>query len=890
MPESLLRTRLTMPTPRPDRVRRERLHMKLDTGLDHKLTLVSAPAGFGKTTAVSDWLHARDLPAAWLTLDATDSDPLHLLRYLAAALQRILPNLNSDIDGALQSAQTDYTAVLVDLINALDGVDAPCILVLDDYHHTDAAAIDQLLDRLLTYQPTALHLILISRADPALPLARLRAQGDLLELRAADLRFTPDEVATFLRDTMGQAYPSAISAALATQTEGWIAGLHLAALALRQSDDPAAFVAAFTGSHRYIIDYLTDEVLAQQPDAIRHFLLHTSILEQMCAPLCAALLEQTGTQALLEQLEVSNLFVQPLDAERRWYRYHQLFAEVLRRRLARSFADRIPELHRRAAYWYTEHGMALAAVQHALDTRDPVFAAQVVEQHAAPALRRGEATTVGRWLERLGPEVVQAHPRLALQQAWVYYFANDIARIEPLLARVEAPLDQVEADRQTDMCGDVAALRAWVAFRRGAFAAAITRFREALAHLPAQAHFQRGVNLMFLGDALQQVGDTRQAADSYTASIPLCRQADNIAAMLGATLKLATVYRTLGELRRAHAALQEAWDAVQLQSPQPPSIVYLHLGLGDVAYEQNKLDQAAAHVQAGLELVRHRHTLTHLQPLLLPAQARLRQAQGDPAGARTALQQVDEQPQVQSDARVAALVTLRRVQIWLLQGDLAAAQSWSAALEPPDPALFSGELLLISQARVLLARGRAANDPAALAAALDLLERLQTSAQTAGRAGHLLLIRILQALTHAAMDQRRQALAALAQVLTLAAPEGFVRVFLDEGAAMANLLTEAITRRVVPAYAGRLLAAFPATPPAPDDPTAQAQARLVEPLTERELDVLRLLAAGQPNRAIAAGLVLSTGTVKVHTRNIYGKLGVSNRTQAVTRAQELGLL
>jgi LuxR family maltose regulon positive regulatory protein len=295
-------------------------------------------------------------------------------------------------------------------------------------------------------------------------------------------------------------------------------------------------------------------------------------------------------------------------------------------------------------------------------------------------------------------------------------------------------------------------------------------------------------------------------------------------------------------------------------------------------------------VQAGLELVRHRHTLTHVQPLLLLAQARLRQAQGDPAGARTALQQAEEQPQVQSDARVAALMTLRRVQIWLLQGDLAAAQAWSAALEPPDPALFSGELLLISQARVLLARGRAENDPAALAAALELLERLQTSAQTAGRTGHLLLIRIVQALTHAALDQRRQALAALEQALTLAAPEGFVRVFVDEGAAMANLLTEAITRRVVPAYAGRLLAAFPAAPPAPDDPTAQAQARLVEPLTERELDVLRLLAAGQPNRAIAASLVLSTGTVKVHTRNIYGKLGVSNRTQAVTRAQELGLL
>jgi len=351
-----------MPTPRPDRVRRERLHTKLNAGLNHKLTLVSAPAGFGKTTAVSDWLHARDLPAAWLMLEAADSDPLHLLRYLAATLQRILPHLNRDIDGALQSAQTDYAAILADLINALDGVDAPCILVLDDYHHTDAPAIDQLLDRLLTYQPAVLHLILISRADPALPLARLRAQGDLLELRAADLRFTPDEVAAFLSDTMGQAYPSAISAVLARQTEGWIAGLHLAALALRQSDDPAAFVAAFTGSHRYIIDYLTDEVLAQQPDAIRHFLLHTSILEQMCAPLCAALLEQAGTQAMLEQLEVSNLFVQPLDAERRWYRYHQLFAEMLRRRLARSFFDHIPELHRRAAHWYTEHGMASAAV------------------------------------------------------------------------------------------------------------------------------------------------------------------------------------------------------------------------------------------------------------------------------------------------------------------------------------------------------------------------------------------------------------------------------------------------------------------------------------------------------------------------------------------------
>jgi LuxR family maltose regulon positive regulatory protein len=890
MPESLLRTRLTIPTPRPERVRRERLHTRLDSSLAHKLTLVSAPAGFGKTTAVSDWLYVRDLAAAWLTLDAADSDPAHLLRYLTAALQCILPHLNTDINGALQSAQPNYAAVLADLINAVEAVDTPCILVLDDYHHTDATAIDQLLDRLLSYQPTALHLILISRTDPALPLARLRAQGDLLELRAADLRFTPDEVATFLRDTLEHPSSPAISAALARQTEGWIAGLQLAALALRQSDDPAAFVAAFTGSHRYIIDYLTDEVLAQQPDAIRHFLLYTSILEQMCAPLCDALLEQMGTQAMLEQLEVSNLFVQPLDAERCWYRYHQLFGGVLRQRLAHTFPDQIAALHRRAAIWSTGHGMASAAVRHALATGDPAFAAQTVEQHAATALRWGEATTVGRWLDSLGAEVVSAHPGLALQQAWVCYFANDIARIEPLLARVEALLDQVAAAQQSAMRGDVAALRAWVAFRQGAFTAAITCFREALACLPAQAHSQRGVNFMFLGDALQQVGETRQAAASYATSIPLCRQADNIAAVMGATLKLAMAYRTLGALRHAYAALQEAWAAVHTRSPQPPSIVYLHLGLGDVTYEQNELDQAAIHIQAGLELVWQRHTLTHVQPLLLLAQARLRLAQGDPAGACAILQQVDEEPQVQSDDRVAALVTLRRVQIWLLQGDLTAAQDWSAALDPPDPALFSGELLLISQARVLLARGCAEKDSAALDAALALLEQLQTSAQAAGRAGHLLLIRILQALTHAALDQRQPALAALAQALTLAAPEGFVRVFLDEGAAMANLLTEAITRRVVPTYASRLLAAFPASPPAPADRTAQAQARLVEPLTERELDVLRLLAAGQPNRAIAARLVLATGTVKVHTRNIYGKLGVSNRTQAVTRAQKLGLL
>jgi LuxR family maltose regulon positive regulatory protein len=385
------------------------------------------------------------------------------------------------------------------------------------------------------------------------------------------------------------------------------------------------------------------------------------------------------------------------------------------------------------------------------------------------------------------------------------------------------------------------------------------------------------------------VGDTRQATDSYTASIPLCREAGNTAAVLGATLKLATAYRSLGALPQAHGVLQQAFAEVGQQSP-PPSVVYLHLGLGDVLYEQNDLDRAAEHVQAGLDLVQRRHTLIHVLPLLLLAWARICQVRGDQAGARAALQQADEYPNVLTDARVQALAVLRRVQLWLQQGDLAAAQAWNATLESPDPALLSGELLLISRARVLLAQGRAEGDTATLHDALTLLGQLEQRARAAERWGHVLLIHVLQAVSYAALNQRQQARDALAEALRLGEPAGFVRVFVDEGAPMAALLTEAITRRIVPTYASRLLTAFPDAAPSPTNPTAQAQASLVEPLTERELDVLRLLATGQPNRAIAETLVLSLGTVKVHTRNIYGKLGVSNRTQAVTRARDMGLV
>jgi LuxR family transcriptional regulator, maltose regulon positive regulatory protein len=898
--------------PRAGFVPRPRLLARLAEGIGRGLTVVGTPAGFGKTTVLGDWARRSRRPAAWLSLDASDNDPARFWRYVAAALGRVRPGMDAPVVALLRGPhRPPLEAVATAVINELVSVpgEGAVALVLDDYHLIETSAVHESLTFLLNRLPPGLRLVVASRADPPLPLARLRARGQLAELRAADLRFTLAETAAFLREATGLDLPAESVAALQDRTEGWAAGVQLAALSLRGHADPARFVATFAGSHRYVLDYLTEEVLAGQPGPVQDFLLQTSVLERLCGPLCDAVTGQTDSQAQLEQLERANMFVVPLDEERGWWRYHHLFADLLRARLAHELPTRVPELHRAAAAWHEQHGLADEAVRHAVAAGETGWAARLVERHVETLLRRSEGATLDRWLSALPAESVRARPRLCLAQAVAAVVSGRLEAVEPLAADAERAFAAAGDETHEPSVGralsvlanvpaSIAFLRADVARLRGDAAGALDFDARALAHLGegdwllrsqvawnlATVHWVRGE----LGEAERALADLvaeRVAAGEGYLAMRVCYDHSEV--------QLAQ-----GRLGAAQRSYQRALEIASTAGQQPPPAGMAHVGLAEVLYERNELAAAHEHATQGVALCRQ---LAFTQPLArgLALLARIRQAQGDTAGALEAIGQAER---VGLSPQLAAMynpVPAWRARLLLASGEVSAAARWASGrgLRAGDEPNYPREREYLALARVLLAEH-------APGQALGLLDRLHAKAAAQQRTGSVIEAAALRALALADGGDQAAASATLAEALALAAPEGYVRVFADEGAPMAHLLGRLAaaqrTGRVVfpgavpPRYLDRLARAFRPAPPAGAAPSATRDAAgiggLAEPLSGRELEVLRLLAAGKPNQQIADELVVSLATVKKHVGHILGKLAAANRTQAVARARVLGLL
>jgi LuxR family transcriptional regulator, maltose regulon positive regulatory protein len=917
----LLATKLHVPLPPPGFVPRRRLAVALGEGLARGRVLVCAPAGFGKTALLADWARSGGQPVAWLGLDGGDSDPARFWRYAVAALARARPELAGRVG---QPPPGSFDGLVTALINELAADPGPdeVVLVLDDYHLVDSGPVHESVAFLLENLPPGLRVVVSGRADPPLPLARLRARGQLAELRAADLRFTGEEAAALLGETVGPDLPSAAAQALVARTEGWAAGLRLAGLSLRGHTDAAGFVAEFSGSHRFVLDYLADEVLDRQTGEVRAFLLETSVLERLSGELCDAVTGRGGSQAMLQDIERAGLFLVPLDEVRGWWRYHHLFAGLLRARLQDEQPGRVQGLHRAAAAWCDEHNLADDAVRHALAAGEAAWAARLVERNVEALLGRSEGATLRRWLSALPAQAARDRPRLCLAQAYGAAMGYQLEALEPLLDDAERAfalsggepygphepsLGPAHGDGVlANVPAGIAFLRASLARLRGDAAHAAGYNRQALAQLgkgdwlmrlfvrwnQAAADWLSG-RLESAERGLAEVLAERQAADEFFAGFLPMR----------VCYDLGEVQRAQGNLDAALATCRQALEGVGERS-QAALTGPAYVGLAQVLYERDELAAALDHATRGVTLCRQ---LTFAASLAagLAVLARIRHAQGDAVGA---LEAMGEAGQAGLSPQVITLfnpVPAQRARLLLAQGDVGAAARWATAagLSPDDEPDYPREPGYLVLARVLLAQDHPGP-------ALTLLQRLLEAAASQGRTGSIIEIQALRALALAARGEQASALDALAEAVTLAGRHGYVRVLADEGAPMHALLAQLpaarpgqqpTARGIDSGYLAALLrACSPAGAVAPGRRAAAAPQGLVsgragwpglvEPLTARELEVLRLIAAGRSNQRIARDLVVALDTVKKHVTHVLGKLGAANRTEAAARARELGLI
>lgn len=902
----LLATKFQIPFTGTKVIPRPSLLLRLDESLDKNapLILVCAPAGYGKTTIISEWLQrilassgqampARPLYTAWVTLERNDDDLTRFLKYFIAAIQRFRPGFGEGVLKLLQTHKPSPIHVLATLlVNELSEIPGRFLMVLDDFHSLSAESVQKLSAFLVDHQPAHLILVLITRQDPPLPLARLRARNQLVELRQTDLCFTLDEAVEFTNQVMDLALTEEQIELLEKRTEGWITGLQLAALSMRHRKDRVAFLDAFSGGHEFIADYLTEEVLSSLPETVQGFLLQTSILERLSASLCEAVTGQTNGQVILDQLMNSNLFILSLDSQKTWYRYHILFADLLRKRLESNWGEKVSELHCRASRWFEQSSMFDLAIEHALAGKDTERAARLIELIAEKLLMHGEASILLRWLEVLPEEMVLTRPRLgSLFGFTMILCGHSIQRVMTLVQKMS------DSGQVSEFQGEMSMLQALLATLHGEGVRSIQLSEQALQQLPEEHPFFRSIAADTLGMGYTLIGDIPAATRAFELVVEISRQSDNVMMTIAALTNLAGLHFVRGQLRVAIITCQQVLDlSSQRIGKQTPMVGKTLLNLGEMLREQGDLESALQYLFASAEMMEFFAEVG--LPLAWLSIARIKMNQRDWQAAQFYIDKARLTAQssrsTQMDDRLVAVMQAR---YWIAHGELEPVLHWARGCGFLDqsPAelikqagrnaeineLFQGEYLTLI--RLTLAQHQPER-------ALVLISPLQELIEKRGYQRRIIEILVLKALALQQKGVIDQALQALGNALFLAEPEGYQRIILDEGEPIAKLLYQAVAQKIVPQYAGKLLAVFSAENQNVTDTRISMSGEMIEPLSQRELEVLRLIAEGLSNREIAQRLVISLSTVKGHTTNIFGKLGVKNRTQATARSRSLGIL
>jgi LuxR family transcriptional regulator, maltose regulon positive regulatory protein len=907
----ILSTKLYIPLLRTKVVQRPHLIKRLNEGLEQKLTLISASAGFGKTTLVSEWVTGCGRPVAWLSLDKGDDDSSRFLTHLVAAIQTVAENIGGGAVSALNSPQpTSTESILTILLNEISALPYKFVLVLDDYQVINAKEIDDALGFLLEHLPPQVHLVIATRENPQFPLGKLRVRGLLTELRATDLRFTPEEAAMFFNQVMGLCLSAEDITLLEARTEGWIAGLQLAALSMQGREDIQAFIPAFAGDNRYIVDYLVEEVLQRQPNHVRSFLLQTSILDRLHGSLCDAVTGQQDGNSRLQSLERGNFFVVPLDDKRQWYRYHHLFAEVLSVHLREDQPDQVAELHRRASMWYEQYGLTADAIHHALAAKDYARVADLVELAWFPMSRSRQEAKVLGWLKAIPDEIVRYRPVLCVEYAWASLACNELDAVmdrlldaerwlEMMAHKHDLPEDALDKMIVVDemafrrLPGLIAVYRSGHAQVQGDVPAAMKYAQQVLDLVPEDDHLPRGAATALLGLASWTSGDLETAHRMFSDGLASVLQSGNITDTIGGAVALASIRIAQGRLRQAmHTYEQGLQLATEHGEPELRGTADMYVGMSELCREHNDLHLATQHLLRSKELGEHTE-LPQNPSRWHVTMARILEAQGNLEGALDLLYEAERLyvsdffPNVRP---VAALKT----RVWIAQGKLFEALDWirEQGLSAQDELSYLREFDHITLAKVLLAQYKSERTERSILEAMELLERLLQSAEEGKRTGSVIEILIVQALAHHLKGNIPAALVPLERALTLAEPEGYVRIFVDEGNPMMILLKAALKQGIVSKYVLYLLTALGKA----EDikPTKQVvngtlNKKQCEPLSERERNVLRLLRTDLSGPDIARELMVSLNTLRTHTKNIYGKLGVNNRRAAVRCSEELDM-
>lgn len=867
-----LATKFFVPPPPLKAVSRSHLIDRLDTGLSRRLTLVCAPAGFGKSTLLSEWVNACQYPSAWLSLDEGDSDVTHFLTYLIAALQTISETVGAGVSSLLLTVPTPTAeSVLSLLLNNLSSSQGKLVLVLDDYHLVASKPVDAAVAFLIEHLPPQLHLVISTREEPAFSLTRQRVRGQLTELRQTDLRFVLEESSGFLNQKLDLQLSASNIAALEARTEGWIAGLQLAAISLQGHKDPDGFIQSFTGSDRFVQDYLLEEVLRQQPEPVQSFLLRTSVLNRFCGPLCDAVLQGGESQKTLDYLEQANLFIVPLDNERRWYRYHHLFADFLRQRLRQNHQP--ATFHVRASEWYENNGLEMDAFHQAVAATDIARAMRLIEGSGTPLYFRGEMEPVVHWLQAQPHKVLNAYPSLWVTFAWALFIAGQSKEVGAKLLAAEAALRDINTDPVTqDLLGQIAALWAWTAVSQNNVETIHSQATRALELLSPENQAARTAARCALGVVLLFRNERAGASRAFSEVVMSGQSNGNLMFTVAASIALAGIQATDNQLRLAADSYRNALRMIA----DPTHLIgcEAHLGLARILYEWNELDEAELHALQSSKLAARSESENGLGGDVL--RARMMLVRNDNDGAVTLLAQSSVAAKTKRfPGRMQEIANVQVVEM-LRRGEVSGAVH-----------LATERKLHLAQARAFLAQGDAV-------AALSIVDEYRRTMAEKGYPNEVLKALVMQAITLEALDKINEAIHALNEALVLAEPGGYIRIFVDEGTAMASLLSKAANQSIKPDYVSKLLSVFALQESMTysDIPNHMSRSTLpfIESYSTRELEILHLMHQGRSNQEISERLFLSLSTVKWHNQNIFGKLQVQRRTEAVARAIELNLI